>query len=649
MGVREEMKEREKEKDKETKLELEGTEAEVEKMKEVRKAFINKEKEYQKYLGFTLKGRLFKGKKNEKAQAKKGYEEAKEKYEKARAEYVGEHLDRFVDERMKLADGRAEKFEKGKWRKVWDWAGKELSVYRILEKKGIKIENRFSKALAKGLNARTLVSLGLLGTGLALGAGSMVGVGALAARRIYSGAATGMGSYELMRMAGEKYPRLTDKKLKSMDYSQAEKIMAQYEVRAKLKGEKVSGNENYQKLKDKYQKLLIGESEKADKKADVLIKAADKQLEKIDKGAKRDTRLRKMFAVGLGVLVGGAGLNRLAEHVAGPSEEAMVLAEREGVEMGEKLAGQGTVEAAAEAAKSAAEEIPERFTPEKFEFTVQANEGYIHEARKAIVEYADCLCKDGAAHAKLLTDFTPAQRVWMEDRLWDLYREAHPEAAEKILRVGDKVEFSADDVKTAFIEVQEKFGGAKAAGLTENLKDYVNNVNWDRYKVIHHPQVGDTYGWEWDNGVKAVDWQTETEALEKLAEAKPATPEVTDLLNEKEALEVAKAAGDNYAVVDKVHDMFHLRPDEYEVLKDVSVHEFVSEYSYWNPPEDMIQSNDHMELWRKLKLRDMLTHYLHWHPAKEGITVHEYLKECWRGEAIKKIAEAKPVSIGAPF
>jgi hypothetical protein len=605
---------------------------EIPEVKAAREEFINNEKEYQKYLEFALKDKLFKGKKEGKAQVKKEYEEAKEKYEKARSKYVGKHMDRFVDERTKLADRRAEKFEKGKWKKVWDWAGKELSLYRTLEKRGYKIENKFGKFLAKGLNARTLVSLGLLGTGIGLGAGSMVGVSALAAKRIYSGVATGMGSYELMRMAGEKYPRLTDKKLGSINYEQAEKIMAQYEIRARLKGEKVSDNENYQKLKDKYQELLIGENKKANKKADVLIKAADKQLGEIDKSVKRNARVRKVLAVGLGVFVGGVGINRLAEHLGGHSEEAMTLAEENKKSATRALfqAKEKAVDAAAETMEGAAEKLPE-----KFGSTVQANEGYIHEARKALTQYIHEAGDSG------LDKLNPTQKVWAEGRLWDLYREAHPEAAENVLHVGDKIEFSTDNIKQVLKEAQDKFGGAKAAGLSENLKDYVDKVNWGRYRTIPYPNGEDVYAWELDNGVKETDLQAETEALEKIKETKPENSEAADLLNGKEAVETTEAARIDYAVEGRISDMFNLRPDEYEVLKDVPVQKFVSEYSYWNPPEEMIQSNDHLELWRKLKLRDMLTHYLYWHPANKSITVHEYLKECWQGEAIGKIAGVK--------
>ena len=540
-------------------------------------------------------------------EVKEEYENAKQEYEQARAEHVAEHLDKFINERMELADSRAEKFEKGKWKKVWDWAGKQN-----LEKLGWKPEGKINKFLAKGVNARTIVSLGLLGTGIGFGIGSAVGISALVAKRVYSGVATGMGSYELLRMFGEKYPHLTEKKLESMDYNDAEEMMAKYEIRAKLKGEKVSENKNYQKLKDKYLELLIGEKDKANKKADVLIRAADKQLEIIAKGAKRNANIRKVFAVSAGIFIGSVGLNKLAEHFSGGSpEEAEEIVNKIGKPM-PKMPAAATEVSATDSTPAVIEKLPD-----KFELTVQANEGYIHEARKALTMYIH------EAGKSELGDLTKAQKIWAEDRLWDLYREAHPDAVNKVLHVGDKVEFGRGQIEQVLNEVQDKFGAPeKAAKLSENLKGYVDNVKWDRYDAIPYSDGDDVYGWELDEGVKAVDLKTEVEALTKT--------EIPEEVIAKNHLESFKMLSDN-VVNNKVSEMYNLSSEEYKIIKDMPINRFVDEYSYWFPPKDMIYGEqDHLELWHKLKLKDAIINLLSTkNPTRTGMSIHEYLKECW--------------------
>ena len=577
-----------------------------ESLDQAREKFIKAEKAYEKYKALTGDiSKIFK--KGEKVEVKEEYENAKQEYEQARAEHVAEHLDKFINERMELADSRAEKFEKGKWKKVWDWAGKQN-----LEKLGWKPEGKINKFLAKGVNARTIVSLGLLGTGIGFGIGSAVGISALVAKRVYSGVATGMGSYELLRMFGEKYPHLTEKKLESMDYNDAEEMMAKYEIRAKLKGEKVSENKNYQKLKDKYLELLIGEKDKANKKADVLIGAADKQLEIIAKGAKRNANIRKVFAVSAGIFIGSVGLNKLAEHFSGGSpEEAEEIVNKIGKPM-PKMPAAATEVSATDSTPAVIEKLPD-----KFELTVQANEGYIHEARKALTMYIH------EAGKSELGDLTKAQKIWAEDRLWDLYREAHPDAVNKVLHVGDKVEFGRGQIEQVLNEVQDKFGAPeKAAKLSENLKGYVDNVKWDRYDAIPYSDGDDVYGWELDEGVKAVDLKTEVEALTKT--------EIPEEVIAKNHLESFKMLSDN-VVNNKVSEMYNLSSEEYKIIKDMPINRFVDEYSYWFPPKDMIYGEqDHLELWHKLKLKDAIINLLSTkNPTRTGMSIHEYLKECW--------------------
>ncbi|MCG2809027.1 MAG: hypothetical protein L6275_01660, partial [Candidatus Portnoybacteria bacterium] len=529
---------------------------------------------------------LFSGKK-EKTAVGEEYKKAQKAYERARAEYVAEGLDKFIDERMKIADERAEKFEKGKWKKTWDWMGKQN-----LEKLGWKPEGKIGKFLAKGINLRTAVSMGLLGAGVAFGVGSIVGASALAGKRIFSGLATGMGGYELLRMGTERFPRLTEKKLKGLNMDSAEELMAKYEIRAKLKGEKVSANENYQKLRERYLNLISGDYPKApDARAEAVMKIADANLERMEKKLKRGDIYRKIIAVGAGAVIGGSGLNKLMEQMNGGPV--------------------GDLSKAAEAVAGTKE------MPDQFSGVVQANEGYIHESRKALAMYIHEFGDEK------LQNLTPAQKIWAEDKLWDMYREAHPGAEKAILKVGDKVAFSTENIKQVLGEVQEKFGAPeKIAQLSKNL-EYSDNVDWGRYSVVKHPQMGEVYGWQMDEGVKAVH------SVEGIAKG---------LVSER--LGMAQELFEN-ATYREVYDRFNLSPDDYSAIKDIPTGKFLNEFSYWNAPKDMISGEvDHLELWRKLKIKDLVIEN---GPSAEELKMplHEYLKQHWFGKALEDISKTK--------
>ncbi|MBU4057277.1 hypothetical protein KJ695_05230, partial [Patescibacteria group bacterium] len=557
----------------------EKTVAEV--LEAAREGFVRAEKNYEKYKMLTGDiSKIFK--KGERVAVKEEYEKAKKEYESARAEHVADHLNVYVDERMKIADERAEKFEKGKWKKTWDWMGKQN-----LEKLGWKPEGKIGKFLAKGLNLRTAVSLGLLGTGIGFGMGSAIGLSALIAKRIYGVAATATGSYELLRMGTERLPRLTEKKFKSLDLGSAEELMVKYEIRMALKGQKPSENENYQKLRKRYLEIAGG----ADKKVEELMKSADEKLEKMSKKLKRGDIYRKIIAVGAGAVIGGSGLNKLMEQMNGGPV--------------------GDLSKAAEAVAGTKE------MPDQFSGVVQANEGYIHESRKALAMYIHEFGDEK------LQNLTPAQKIWAEDKLWDMYREAHPGAEKAILKVGDKVAFSTENIKQVLGEVQEKFGAPeKIAQLSKNL-EYSDNVDWGRYSVVKHPQMGEVYGWQMDEGVKAVH------SAEGIAKG---------LVSER--LGMAQELFEN-ATYREVYDRFNLSPDDYSAIKDIPTGKFLNEFSYWNAPKDMISGEvDHLELWRKLKIKDLVIEN---GPSAEELKMplHEYLKQHWFGKALEDISKTK--------
>lgn len=651
------------------------------KLDQARAKFIEAEKEYNRYgkgkWWSREIGTFFKGK-GEAARVKEEYKRAMQEYEKARAEHVADHLDRFVDERMKIADGRAEKFEKSRWRKVWDWAGKQN-----LEKLGWKPKNKIARFMARGVNLRTIGSLGLLGTGIGFGIGSAVGVGALIAKRVYGGVATGMGSYELLKMGTERYPHLptrpekpTEKKLESVgadkakemmakyeekmvkyeeelkkkleswDLDKTENMMAKYEMRAKLKGEKVSENENYQKIKDKYLELLKSESEKADKKLDVLMKAADERLGKMESKLKRGDRYRKVTAIGIAAIFGGIGIKQLMEKISGGPIEKLPVVKVVSVET--KLPPARVIPAEVFGTK----ELPGKFTN-----IVQTNEGYIHEARKALTTY---IHESGKPE---LGNLTKAQRVWAEDKLWDLYRETNPGATEKVLHVGDSVEFSRAQVGQVLNEVQEKFvSPEKIAKLSANLKDYVDNVKWDRYSIIHHPQMGEVYGWELDEGVRAVDWQHEVaglkglepvmpepsktgligieepskeigrpvELIEQPAEPAPIEPTEKGLgISTQSRLEQFNEIG-NRAISERIYDKYNLSPEAYNTIRNMPVRRFVNEFNYYRPPAYMMYRRaSFLEIWGKILLRNTIRELLWGRPLHSrymNTSVDTYLR-----------------------
>jgi len=120
----------------------------------------------------------------------------------------------------------------------------------------------------------------------------------------------------------------------------------------------------------------------------------------------------------------------------------------------------------------------DRPSSENFEMTVKKGEGYLHQARKAIAGYMPESGKDLAR----------PQKLWLENKLWQIYQGDNPGAGGKTLHVGDKVNFSKEQIEDAINQMHEKFhipkeiskigsvlntGGGKAPLSGNNLTDAI--------------------------------------------------------------------------------------------------------------------------------------------------------------------------------
>jgi hypothetical protein len=268
------------------------------------------------------------------------YEVAKTAYDQLRAEYVGtkaqrsledgrveekEKAWRLLKEKQKVAETGAEKHQEGKFEKFresWRKLG-EHNLDSWLTKKGRQPESKAAKFMAKMVSVRTGISLGLLGGGLVLGAGTAVGISALAARRLFAGTATGLGSYDLLRSISEKR-RVASlqgdiKDLKEWDVASIEEALAEREAQAMYSGAKILQSSEYQTLRREYQSRLEAETDR-----EAVIKKAllDSQLE-LDKekkiAGKREGR-QKAVGIGAGILVGSGALAELIKNGFFPAD-----------------------------------------------------------------------------------------------------------------------------------------------------------------------------------------------------------------------------------------------------------------------------------------------------------------------------------------
>lgn len=284
--------------------------AEVEKFKEMKKArvaYAEKAKDYYKYQTILGKFKKVFGGKEEAAKVTEEFEAARIKYEKAQAEFNGEKILRHnAEERRRVNEiigARAKEnstFEK--FRAAYKWLGDQN-----LEKV-IKPETKFGKIVCRTASLRTVVGLGLgaTGFGLALSGGTAMAVGsALFLRKLYSGATSGLGTYEGLRMLAEKKTAISDEQIKNSALSSVNEKMAQIESWAILNGKKINEYPDYVKLRDKRTELLT--LNKSAKISEALAGQFGRLNTEIDK-RNRGEMYRKAAALGMGVFVGSGGM-----------------------------------------------------------------------------------------------------------------------------------------------------------------------------------------------------------------------------------------------------------------------------------------------------------------------------------------------------
>lgn len=301
----------------------EEQEQKLQELKAAREKLVRAEKNMKEFEG--LAG-LFKGfiKREEKTSVAEEFEKAEREYKEARAEFVAGDFERIVKERSDLADQKAEKLykERGRLYKFWKNLG-ELNLAAAYKKiAGREIKSKILRFGARIISVRTGISAGLLGLGIAAGAGTAAGIGIFLARRGFAGLGAGVGTYDLLKLGTEKWAatkgwraEVVPEELEKMKIEEIEERMAHFEVNAPFVGKKVSENETYLKLSERYKELKNQEAEKnADKLQAFLNKSmeeADGKLEAVKAKSKRNERIIKGLAVGAGIFAGSGVISKL--------------------------------------------------------------------------------------------------------------------------------------------------------------------------------------------------------------------------------------------------------------------------------------------------------------------------------------------------
>ena len=321
-----------------------GEKEKLDKLKEAREVLAAAEKNKKAYEGLvgSLKSWIKKG--DKKSEAEIEYEAAEEKYKKVRAEYVAGNAERMLKERADLADARARELheKRGKIYRAWKWLGEQnvekimpekwkakLAAWRPEGKIG-KITKFAARLGTKFLSLRTGVSFGLLGVGIWGGVGTAAAFSLFAARRAIGGAGAGFGTYDLLRRGQESWATtkwnlswkpwemkagLTKEDVEKLSEEELEERMAHFEMNAALGNSKVSENEIYKLLAERYREMVEGKAEMkgadAMKFLEAQMEGVDDKLKELKVKAKRNDRIMKGVAVGMGLVVGSGLISKL--------------------------------------------------------------------------------------------------------------------------------------------------------------------------------------------------------------------------------------------------------------------------------------------------------------------------------------------------
>lgn len=243
-----------------------------EKLDNARDKFIKAKAAVKKFQG--IRGTLRRIANNQAAeQAQKDHDNFQEEYLENKAEYVGDNVEKYLDERTELADAQAEQFTKERgWGKSFYNAYKKLGEWN-LTKLGWKPKGRIGKVVARAASMRTAVSLGLLGVGTAVAAAGAAGAaaGVFVGRRVFGGMGAGIGSFDLMKMVADRKlsKEVSDEKLKKMNSDEIRKRLEYFESVGPMNGKKPSEIVFYRKLQTEYGNRLkaeLGIMEEVEKK-----------------------------------------------------------------------------------------------------------------------------------------------------------------------------------------------------------------------------------------------------------------------------------------------------------------------------------------------------------------------------------------------
>jgi hypothetical protein len=259
-----------------------------------------------------------------KANIQKEYDDSLKKYQEARAQYVVGDVSKMTEERIKLAEAFVEAKGESKEHflyKGYKWLGEQNVAKLFGEKFGWNIPDDFSqkhpfiagaaRVAGNFLSVRTAISLGLLGSGLMVGAGSglAVGMGIVAGRAFMRGIGTAIGSHDMLKAIGATaweskgtmkfkkeapwykkvslWEKLTPEEIGNMSKENIEERLANMEANALLHNKKVSESDVYKELLNGYEHKLKQEmkergsdafsairelAELSDSKRDELIK-----------------------------------------------------------------------------------------------------------------------------------------------------------------------------------------------------------------------------------------------------------------------------------------------------------------------------------------------------------------------------------------
>ncbi len=318
-------------------------EEKLRKLEAARERLVRAERNLKDYEGLVG---LFKGlvKKDEKAGAEAEYVMAKEEYQRARAEYVAGDIDKMLEERISFADHRArELYEaRGKIYQAWKWLG-EQNVEKLIPKRwkeGLakwrpegklgEVAKFLTRFGAKFLSLRTGVSFGLLGIGIWGGVGTAAAVSLLAARRVLGGLGAGFGTYDLLRHGQESWAvtkwnlswkpwemkkAITKEDIEKLSKEELEERLAHFEMHAALGNSKIAENEIYNLLIERYKEIVRQKAETRSAEMEKFLEAqmeqADNQLKELQAKAKRNERIMKGVALGMGLIASSGLISKL--------------------------------------------------------------------------------------------------------------------------------------------------------------------------------------------------------------------------------------------------------------------------------------------------------------------------------------------------